>query len=322
MQAFTRMARWAMAALCGWAVTLPAAMPATACMSCGCGGSGASAEMGAITGTAGLFAQGRKLLLQQGVSFRQVTGSFNELGTWSAMPIDGSLQTLSGTLGVHWFPTSELGLGVQLPLAANALNKATWGPYGSILPTDQGQALGGFLGDVSLQASYKLLELEPAENASLAFATWGGLTMPTGLASGDPAALTGNGLWAGQLGLTALGQWNGWESIVNVGGQLPFGISGQAAPFAVGPGLVYQLQGNYALADDWRVGVAVNGFLGQAAANGGPPPWVAKVKIIPSVTWQFWRNQGVRAALGIDPLVAGRNSMTDATLFLVFFQYL
>jgi hypothetical protein len=318
MQAFKRMAIWAMAALCGSAV----ALPAMACLSCGCGGSGSSADMGSITGTAGIFAQGRKMLLQQGVSFRQVTGSFNELGTWSPTPVGGSLQTLQGSLGVHLFPTPELGVGIQLPIAANALNKAAWGPYGSIMPTDVGPSVGGFLGDLSVQASYKLAEFDPGENASIALASWGGLTMPTGLASGDPAGLTGNGLWAGQLGLTALGQWQDWEAIVNVGGQLPFGATNQAAPYAVGPGLVYQLQGNYRIADAWRLGLTLNGFLGQSIANGGPPPWAAKLKIMPSVTWQYWRNQGVRAALGIDPMVAGRNSMTDATLFLVFFQYL
>lgn len=317
MQAFTRMARWAMAVLCGWAVTLPVALPAAACLSCGCGGSGASADMGAITGTAGIFAQGRKLLLQQGFSFRQVTGSFNELGTWTAMPVGGSLQTFQGTLGVHVFPTPELGVGVQLPVALNALNKATWGPFGSVAPTDLAPSVGGFVGDMALQASYKLGEFD-----SVAVAAWGGMTIPTGLASGDPAGLTGSGLWSGQLGFTALGQWDDWEAIVNLGGQLPFASSGQAAPYAVGPGLLYQLQGNYRLSDAWRLGLAVNGFLGQSVANGGPPPWAAKLKVIPSVTWQYWRNQGVRAALGIDPLVAGRNSMTDATLFLVFFQYL
>jgi hypothetical protein len=316
------MAVWAMAALCGWAVTLPAALPAAACLSCGCGGSGASAEMGAITSTAGIFAQGRKILLQQGISLRSVTGSFNELGMWTGTPVGGSLQTLQGSLGVNVFPTPELGIGIQIPAAANALNKASWGPYGSIMPTDVGPAIGGALGDLSLQASYKLVEFDLGATSGLALATWGGLTLPTGLASGDPATLTGSGLWAGQLGLTALGQWDDWEGIVNVGGQLPLGSIGQAVPFAVGPGLLYQVQGNYRLNETWRFGMSLIGFAGQAAATSGPSPWATKLKLIPSVTWQWSANHGVRTALGLDPTVAGRNSMTDATLFLVFFQYL
>jgi hypothetical protein len=322
MQAFMHMARWAVAMSCGAALTLLPAGPAMACLSCGCGGSGSSADMGAITGTAGIFSQGRKMLLQQGVSLRQVTGSFNELGTWSPTPVGGSLQTLQGTLGITWFPTPDVGVGLQLPGAANALNKASWGPYGSILPTDTGPAYGGFFGDVSLQASYKLLELEFSEFSGLALAGWGGLTLPTGLATGDPASLTGNGLWAGQLGLTALGQWDNWEGIVSLGGQLPLGATGPAAPYAVGPGLTYQLQGHYRLGDAWRVGLTLNGFVGQTVSLGGPPPWATKLKVMPSVAWQWNASQGARAALGIDPALIGRNSMTDATLFLIFYQYL
>jgi hypothetical protein len=302
------------------AFSLTAITPAWACLSCGCGGSGSSADMGAVSGTAGMFGLGRHWLFQQGLNLRMVTGSFNELGTWAPTPVGGSLQTLQASVGVNYFPIANVGIGITVPAAINALNKASWGPFGSVSPTDLPASVGGMLGDLTVQGSFKFWEAGP-----FAAATWGSLTLPTGQSTGDPSSLTGSGLWSGQLGLTGLGQWGDWEAIASVGGQAPLGSSPtQISTFAVGPSLLYQVQGSYRLTEAWRLGMTASGYVGSTLIPGDQPVGsiAAKLKLMPHVTFQWQPTLGVRAALGIDPMTLGRNSMTDATLLLTFFQYL
>lgn len=319
MQALNRMVRRIGTVTVAMALCLALPVPAQACLSCGCGGSGSSADMGALSGSAGMFGQGRHWLLQQGLSLRTVTGSFNELGTWAPTPVGGSLQTLQGSIAVNYFPVDNIGIGITLPAAVNALNKASWGPFGSVSPTDLPQSVGGMIGDVTVQSTFKFWE-----EGALAVATFGGLTLPTGQATGDPSSLTGSGLWSGQLGLTGIGQWDDWEAIVSLGGQVPLGTLPNLTPtFALGPSLVYQVQGSYRLTNAWRLGLTANGYLGQTLMPGDQPASVAsKLKLMPHTTFQWHPTQGVRAAVGIDPFTLGRNSMTDVTAFLVFFQYL
>lgn len=300
-------------------LSLLVSQPAWACLSCGCGGSSASTDLGAIGGASSIFAMGHKFLFQQGLSLRTVTGSFNELGTWTPTPTGGLLATAQGAFGLRFFPTQDASIGLTLPVVGNALDRAAWGPYGSVSPTDVPLAMGGALGDVSLQGSYKLLESGP-----LALGAWGGMILPSGNALGDAASLTGSGIWSGQLGLTGISQCSSWEVIANVGTQLPIAsVNGQGGVFALGPAAIYQLQVDYLPADGWRVGLGLTGYLGQAfAGSGGRTQLAAKMKLLPSVAYQWSWTQGVRAALGIDPMVLGSNSMTDATLYVVLFQFL
>lgn len=305
------------AGLLAWATL--AGAPASACLSCGCGGSGTSADLGAVGGASSIFSLGQRWLIQQGVSSRAITGSFNELGTWNPTPVGGSMMSMQGTLGVTYFPMMGASVGLQLPVIANALDNAAWGPMGSINPTDTGRSVGASFGDVALQGSYKLVE-----GAQWALAAWGGASMPTGTATGDPAALSGAGVFSGSGGLIGLTQLGPWEFSGNMGYQRPlFGRPPlTASTFYVGEAWLYQLQGNYAVNDALRVGLGLNGFAGQG--RFGPSDLavpMAKIKVVPSVQYAFGDSEGVRLALGYDPLTLGQNSMTDLTLYAIFYQF-
>lgn len=295
------------------------ALPAYACLGCGGSGSGVSADLGAVGGASSLFSMGQRWLLQQGVSLRSVTGSFNELGTWDPVPVGGSLTTLQASLGVSYFPTIDAALSVQLPFVGNSLDKASWGPWGSITPTDTPRAIGAALGDAAVQGTYKFYE-----TGDLAFAAWLGANLPSGQASGDPASLSGSGVVTGQGGLIALTHVGSVELSGNLGYQRPFGNpSASGATFFTGESWMYQLQANYRLSDEWRLGLGLNGFQGRgqlATSNVAVP--TSKLKLIPSAQYAWSTDQGVRLAAGYDPASMGANSMTDLTVYTVFYQYM
>lgn len=296
-----------------------AGQPAEACLSCGCGGSGASADLGAVGGAASIFSMGHHWLVQEGASMRNISGSFNELGTWNPVPVGGSMVSLQNTLGVTYFPTMGASLGIQLPLVANALDGASWGPLGSINPTDTGRSVGAAMGDVSFQGSYKVLEGE-----QWALAAWGGGSLPTGNATGDPQSLSGAGVVNGQAGLIGLTQLGNWELSANVGYQRPFGRPPlSSSSFYVGEAWLYQLQGNYRVNDTWRLGMGLNGYTGSGRfGTSEQAVSMAKLKLVPSVQMALNTTQGVRVALGYDPASLGRNSMTDMTVYAIFYQFM
>lgn len=312
------MNKTALAAITASLIGMAIATPASACLSCGCGGSGASADLGAVGGAAGLFSMGHHWLLQEGVGLRSITGSFNERGDWSPAPLGGSLYTVQSTLGVSYFPTPATSFGIQLPVVANALDKASWGPLGSINPTDLSRATGAAVGDVGLQATAKIYEAP-----WWAIAGWTGATLPSGQAVGDPASLSGGGVFSGQGGLLALAQPGNWEVSANLGYQRPFGrppLTGST--FYVGEAWLYQLQTNYRLDDAWRVGLGLNGF--QGVGRFGPDDLavpLGKIKLMPSLQYAWAANEGVRVALGADPTRLGTNSMTDLSLYAIFYQF-
>lgn len=295
------------------------ASPAFACLSCGGSGSGVSADLGAVGGASSLFSMGQRWLIQEGVSFRAVTGSFNELGTWNPMPVGGSLNTLQASLGISYFPNIDTSLSVQLPFVANALEKASWGPWGSISPTDTPLTTGTSLGDAAIQGTYKFYE-----TGDLAFAAWAGANLPSGQAAGDPAGLSGTGVVSGQGGLIALTHLGDFEFSGNVGYQRPFGNPTAAgATFFTGESWLYQVQSNYRLNDTWRFGLGVNGFVGSgrlATSDVAVP--TSKIKLIPSAQFAWSADQGIRIAGGYDPTRLGTNTMTDFTVYTIFYQYL
>jgi hypothetical protein len=299
-------------------ITSMLASPASACLSCGCGGSGSSADLGAIGGAASLFSLGSRWLVQEGVSFRSISGSFNERGEWTPVPVDGSLRSVQTTLGLSYFPTMGTSLGIQLPVVANALDKATWGPLGSLNPTDLPRATGAGVGDIAIQGSAKLYEADV-----WAIAGWAGATAPTGNATGDPQALSGAGVWSGSGGLLALAQPGDWELSANVGYQRPFSRPElSASTFYVGDAWLYQAQVNRRLNDWLRLGLGLNGYAGQGrfGASDQPQP-MAKIKLVPSSQLALTPTEGVRVALGWDPASYGTNAMTDLTVYAVFYQY-
>jgi hypothetical protein len=285
--------------------------PAQACLSCGCGGSGSAADLG--NAAASLFAKDRQWLLQSGLSIRNFSGSFNERGTWNPAPQDSQITTVSGIISATYFPSLYSSVGLQVPVQATALRGATWGPLGSIAPTDLGLQVGGGLGDIQLQGSYTFLS-----NLSWATAAWGNLTLPTGQAQGDPQGLTGAGVFSGSAGiLTVFKPMETVELFLNVGYSLPFGAPDPTqTPFFLGQALLWQLQGNWQFADRWRVGLGLAGHVG--AWNGmGPNQLSSRLKITPSDMYS-----GVRLGVGIDPPMWGSNNLTDNGLSLVYYQYL
>ncbi len=300
------------------AVVLSSPAPAFACLSCSCGGSGSSADLGAIGGAAAIFSMGHRWLIQEGVGLRAITGSFNERGDWSPMPVGGSLQTVQTTLGLSWFPSAGTSLGLQVPVVANSLDKASWGPLGSINPTDLDRATGVAVGDVAVQGTARLYE-----GTSWALAGWAGATAPTGNATGDPQALSGAGVWSGSGGMIALAQPGEWELSANLGYQRPLGRPPlTASTFYVGDAWLYQLQVNRRLNDSWRMGAGLNGYagLGRFGAGDLAVP-MAKIKLMPSIQHAFTPLHGVRVALGWDPTTLGTNAMTDLSVYAVFYQY-
>jgi hypothetical protein len=303
--------------LMAWAQV--AISPASACLSCGCGGSGSSADLGAVGGAASIFSMGHHWLVQEGASMRNISGSFNELGTWNPIPVGGSMVSMQSTLGLTYFPVMGASLGVQLPVVANALNGASWGPLGSINPTDTPRTVGSAMGDVSFQGSYKFLE-----GAEWALAAWAGGSLPTGNATGDPQTLSGAGVVNGQAGLIGITQLGDWEFSANVGYQRPFGRPPlTSSTFYVGEAFLYQLQGNYRLNDTFRLGLGANGYAGQGRFGSSEQTVsMAKLKLVPSVQMALNATEGVRVAFGYDPESLGHNSMTDMTVYAIFYQFM
>lgn len=310
-----------------------ACLPAQACLSCGCGGSGSSADLGAIGGAASLFAGGKHWLIQSGLSFRQITGSFNELGKWNPTPADSLLQSYSAVFGVMYFPDSSWSVGLQLPVQGNYLAGASWGSFGSINATDLPGSLGAGIGDIQLQGSYKFLEL-----MDFALAGWGNLTLPTGaIKPQEPAFTTGSGIPTLAGGVLALykpmpsGDFEGepsWldslqhEFFINLGYSQALGTPpSQSSPFFQGQSLLYQLQWNLQFLPGWIAGLGLNGQLGawSAGANRWQP--ASRLKLVPSLQYEFQPGQGIRVATGADLPVLGSNSLTDVSVYAVYYQF-
>jgi hypothetical protein len=175
------------------------------------------------------------------------------------------------------------------------------------------------MGDVSVQGSYKFLE-----GAEWALAAWAGGSLPTGNATGDPQSLSGAGVVNGQAGMIALTQLGDWEFSANLGYQRPFGRPPlSSSSFYIGEAWLGQVQGNYRLNDTWRLGLGANGYVGQGRFGSSDlPVSMAKLKLVPSVQYALNPTEGVRVALGYDPAALGRNSMTDMTLYAIFYQFM
>ncbi|MEB3195986.1 MAG: hypothetical protein VKP62_02175 [Candidatus Sericytochromatia bacterium] len=300
----------------GFILTWPAS-PAIACLSCSCGGSGTASDLGAAGGAASFFGMGTRWLWQQGVSLRQVTGSFNDRGSALPVPLEGSLVTLQGTTALSYFPWPGVSLGLQAPVLGHLLDRAAWGMFGSLEATDTARRVGGGLGDLSLQGSSQLAEWEHA-----GLAAWGSLSAPSGQAAGEATGLTGQGFWTGGAGLVGLAQWEDWEGVANAGYQLPLGGIPLANPFSLGPTWLYQLHVNRRLGEHLRLGLGLNGFAGAWVATAGPAQPTAKLKLVGSALWAFSPLTGVRLAVGLDPEhVGARNAMRDLTFYLIGYQY-
>jgi hypothetical protein len=292
---------------------------AQACLSCGCGGSGVSSDLGGGGGTASMFSMGHHWLVQAGTDVRAITGSFNERGNWNPAPVGGSLTAVQSSLGFNYFPDLDSSVTLQVPVVANRLAGATWGPLGSISPTDTAASSGLNVGDLALQGTRKLYEA-----GNFALSAWGGLTLPTGNVTGAPAGFSGSGIWSGQAGVVGLTQLGDWEFVGNLGYEQPFGTPAlTTTDFYVGQAVLYQVAVNYSINPSLRAGLGFNGYngLGRFGANSVPIP-MAKFALVPSVQYAWSQDQGTRIAVGVDPSVGGSNALTGLSATVVFYQYL
>lgn len=313
------MKRAILAAALGLSAAFAGPSPAWACLSCGCAGSSSSSDMGAVGGAASIFSMGSKWLVQRGLSFRNVTGSFNERGSWNPTPVGGALQTVQGTLGVMYFPTMETSFGVQLPVLLNTLDKATWGPAGSIMPTDVGATQGIAMGDVAVNGTYKLYEADV-----WAVAAWGGANAPTGRYAGDAASLAGSGAWSGSGGLVGVSQLGDWELIGQLGYQRALGSpSSEAALYYMDNAFTGQMRVSKLLTDQWRAGLAVNALRGDWRTSDTAISFpTARYRISPNLQYAWKTSEGISFALGFDPASLGTNTMTDLSVYAVLYQFL
>lgn len=312
-----------------------------ACLSCGCGGSGASADLGAIGGASSLFASGQRWLIQSGLTYRQLTGSFNDRGAWYPMPDNSLIQSYQAVLGVNYFLNTQWTFGLQLPFQLNALQGASWGSFGSIAPNDLPSQYGGGLGDIQLQGAYKFFESQ-----DMGWAAWSSLTLPSGQLNPEtPAAITGGGISALAGGVLWVYKptpsfqnasprdfWDWWttrntEYLINIGySQALNSPSSQMSPFFQGQSLMTQFQANVSLIPQWTVGLGLNGQLGawsagSSASSGERMQIASRWRIVPSVQYELSMTQGLRLAAGADLPVLGNNSLTDASAHLVYYQF-
>lgn len=302
---------------------------ALACGTCGCGLPGSNSEVASIANGATLFATQGKFLIQTGVSFRDVTGNFNDRGTWSEKPTGSSLTTLQGNLGITYYPTESWTLGLQLPMASSRLYGAQWGPYGSVASAffdDEdnpiGERTGGGLGDIALQGSCVTF---PGDELLPSLALWAGAILPTGNAAGDPAGFTGGGVASGQVGLSLLKAYGPLELSASVGYQRPVTTpSVVSSAFYVGNSGLGQLQANLDLPAGFRLGLGASAYRGFISGENVAPSAesLGKLKVTPSVEWRFLPSQGIRFAYGADPSVGPwLNAMTDRTFYASYFCF-
>lgn len=293
---------------------------AYACLSCGCGSSGVSGDLGALGGTSSIFSKGSKFLVQFGSSYRIIDGSFNESGHWNPMPTGGIVNSFQNSLSLMYMPTQDLSFGIQAPLVTNILSKATWGSFGSIDATDIDTKTGISLGDLNLQGTYKFLETDN----NFALAGWLNIGLPTGNASGQTENLSGSGVFSGSGGVLALKQWNNFETFLNIGYQVPFGNpQNTSTAFYIGQSLLYQVQGNYKITDNLRLGLGINGYFGKwLFSNNSQSLNISSLKIVPSVQYDFDVYNGIRFAVGYNPKFGGTNSLTDISIYTVLYHFI
>ncbi len=304
------------------------ASPALAC-NCSCAIPGSGSEISSVSGTSTLFASQGKFLYQTVMSFRDVTGSFNENNVWIPKPQGSSLNTYQANFGLTYYPSPDWTLGLLVPLSANTLDGAQWAAQGAVLPIDAMEGTptsqaGAGIGDLSLQASYVAYR---GEELWPSLAVWGGMILPSGNATGDAASFTGSGIVSAQLGVSALKAVGPVELSAGLGIQRPLTepAANVSTAFYVGQSLLGQLQANWELHPAWLIGLGASTFYGEVAASDASPTAakLGKLKLTPSLEWRFIPGQGLRLAYGADPSAGPRiNAMTDQTFILAYYRFI
>lgn len=308
--------------ICGIVLLSVLNKPVYACLSCGCESSGSSSDLGSLGAASGIFSKGKKFLVQFGTGLRHINGSFNENGIWNSKPSDSSIYSLQNTLGLMYYPTKELSVGLQMPLISNFLSGASWGTFGSISPTDLSNTLtGSAIGDMSLQGSYKFYD---NNEWNLASAVWlrGGL--PTGFISGGAESMTGNGIYSLSGGAFLIKKISNFEVLANIGYQVPLAKASQnTGYFSIGNAFLYQFQSNYQVTPEFKTGLGISGIIGNWLLNNNNQTMgTSKIRLNASGQYDLSMFNGIGINIGYDPQILGSNSMTDTSVNLVFYQYL
>lgn len=185
-----------------------------------------------------------------------------------------------------------------------------------------GPQTGGGLGDIALQGSCLLYK----DDVIPSLAVWAGAILPTGSTAGNASAYTGSGIFTGQAGFTALKAFGPLELSANLGYQHPLSqpVHAVSSAFFVGDALMGNLQANWEIFPSLRLGLGATTFRGWITSSSVAPTAssMSKLKLIPSVEWQFLPEQGLRLAYGGDPgLGPWSNSMTDNTAYAVYYRF-
>ena len=301
--------------------------PALACSPCGCGAPGNAIEVS--TPGLGTIRQAPpgSWLVSSGIGLRDVTGSFNDRGAWSARPEGSRLLTWQAQSSLTWFPTADWTVGVLLPAALHDLDRAQWSGQGSIKPVDpldleeQGSSdtslrqTGGGLADVALRATWLA---SPGDDLWPAIAWWGNLTCPTGRGQGRAADQTGTGVIQIQTGLSAWQRWDVLELSGSLGASLPLGSATevQNAAFFLGRSLLAQVQGSVDLSESWSLSLGTLVFRSAIDSPDVAPSaaTMGKLKLVAGMEWRPATGWSLRASYGADPgFVPSLNAMTDQT---------
>lgn len=289
---------------------------AFSCLSCGCTGASSVSDMDAVGSNVGVFSRDNRFLVQLGSSFRDINGSFNENAKWYVKPNDSKLQTISNTLRVNYFTNFELNFSLQLSTVTNILDKASWGDFGSISPTDKSLLVGTSLGDISLQTSYKIFE-----GTNFSLTPWVNLSMPTGKAIGKPEELAGSGFYSTSIGLLVLSRYEKFEFINSLGYQIPLTQKTESSTYSLGQSVFYQLACNYDFLPNLKGGMSFYVTKGFWGVDNNTNP-VFNIKLSPSVQYSLDYSKGLKLSLVYAPNLYGVNTLTDNSLSLVYYNFI
>lgn len=290
--------------------------PSFACLSCGCGTSGASSDLSSVGGASSIFSKDKSFLLQIGSSYKDINGSFNELGLWNQKPTDSNLSSIQNTFSLMYFPLKDFSVSIQAPLLFNFFSKATYGTFGSINPTDIDYSNGNSFGDMSTQLTYKAYEMN-----NFALIPWAKLDIPTGQASGKPENISGSGVFKLNAGLLSIQTLDKFEFILNLGYQHPLNTNSISNNnFYSGNAFMGQFNTNYQFTEKVKAGLGFNGFIGTWL-YAKDSSITSKIKLTSSIQYEFSMFNGIGISFGYDPSLLGKNSSTDSNLNLVFYQF-
>ncbi|MFN8672679.1 MAG: hypothetical protein U0457_11455 [Candidatus Sericytochromatia bacterium] len=288
---------------------------AFSCLSCGCTGSSSISDMDSISNNVGTFSRGNDFLFQFGTSFRDINGSFNERGTWFEKPSNSRIQSLSNNLKLTYFPNYTWTFSVQTSIVSNFLEKASWGDFGSISPTDENLLLGTALGDFSIQTTYKLGEL-----GNFSFNPWLNLTFPTGNAEGKSEYISGNGTYSTSLGFLVLSKFDKFEFINNISYQIPIYKKNTNLTYSLNNSFFIQSAMNYDIFYNLKASFGIyftSGFWGNDNKNP-----VFNLKVSPSIQYNLDNEKGFKLSFIYAPSFFGKNSLTDTSINLGYFNFI